>query len=130
MVETEGPLMTSQYGAYVLNAGQTRLHAPTSMHTPTHLGNPSYASTLAHTRTHTQKNTYCFPLAAMINERASMLRTLSVLLKNNSSLYRHLCLYLYIIFSKCQQTHSKMHINPCLLRYTFVCLNSTSQCLL
>jgi hypothetical protein len=34
MVETEGPQMTSQYGAYALHAGLSRLHALLHMHTP------------------------------------------------------------------------------------------------
>jgi hypothetical protein len=33
MVETEGPQLTSQYGAYALHAGLARLHAPMRMHT-------------------------------------------------------------------------------------------------
>ena len=33
MVEPEGPQMMSQYGAYVLNTGQARLHACMHMHT-------------------------------------------------------------------------------------------------
>jgi hypothetical protein len=35
VVETEGPQMTSQYGAYALHAGLARLHARMRMHTPT-----------------------------------------------------------------------------------------------
>ena len=34
-VEPEGPQMTSQHGAYMLNAGYARLHARTRMHTST-----------------------------------------------------------------------------------------------
>jgi hypothetical protein len=32
-VETEGPQMTSQYGAYALHAGKARLYSLTLMHT-------------------------------------------------------------------------------------------------
>ena len=57
MVETEGPQMTSQYGAYALHDGLARLHART------------------HACTHRPiSNTYCFATAAMIRKRASMLR--------------------------------------------------------
>ena len=34
-VETEGPQMTSQYGAYALHARKARLRARMRMHTPT-----------------------------------------------------------------------------------------------
>jgi hypothetical protein len=34
MVEPEGPQMTSQYSAYSLHAGLTKLHALMRMHTP------------------------------------------------------------------------------------------------
>jgi hypothetical protein len=34
-VETEGPQIMSQYGAYALYAGLTRLHAVMCIHTPT-----------------------------------------------------------------------------------------------
>ena len=33
-VDTEGPQMTSQYGAYALHAALARLHALMRMHTP------------------------------------------------------------------------------------------------
>jgi hypothetical protein len=57
MMETEGPQMTSQDGAYALHAGYTRLHARTR------------------TGFHRQIcNTYCFPTAAVIRERVSVLR--------------------------------------------------------
>jgi hypothetical protein len=35
IVETEGPQMTSQYGAYALRAWLARLYARIHMHTPT-----------------------------------------------------------------------------------------------
>ena len=47
VVDTEGPQMTSQYGACALHAGKARLHALTLMHTPTLTGN--------HTHTHTDQ---------------------------------------------------------------------------
>ena len=49
MVETEGPQMTSQYGAYALRAGLARLQALMRMHTPTR------PSTHMHARTHARK---------------------------------------------------------------------------
>ena len=61
-VETEGPQMTSQYGAYALRAGLARLYALMRMHTPTY----------PHARTHTQTNN-TFSTAPMIRERASVL---------------------------------------------------------
>ena len=68
MVVTEGPLLTSQHGAYVLHTGLVRLHALMLMDTPTRPGNHM------HVRTHTQRNnTFCFSTATIIRERASML---------------------------------------------------------
>jgi hypothetical protein len=70
MVETEGPQMTSQYGAYALHAGKARLHARTLMHTRpgTH--------THEHTRTHRPiSNIYCFfPQQQWFRERPLLLR--------------------------------------------------------
>ena len=37
IVETEGPQITSQYGAYALRAGIARLYAPIRMHTQTNM---------------------------------------------------------------------------------------------
>jgi hypothetical protein len=51
MAETEGPQMTSQYGAYVLHAGLARLHAPIRMHTLTLPGFYMHVRTRTHTRT-------------------------------------------------------------------------------
>ena len=72
VVETEGPQMTSQHGAYALHHGLARLHALTRMHTPTRLG------THMHTRatcTHRPiSNTYCFSTVILIRKRASILR--------------------------------------------------------
>jgi hypothetical protein len=38
VVDTEGPQMTSQYGAYALRAGLRRLYARMRIHTPTSSG--------------------------------------------------------------------------------------------
>jgi hypothetical protein len=46
VVENEGPQMTSQYGAYAMNAELARLHA--------HVHAPGYR----HSRTHTYAHTY------------------------------------------------------------------------
>ena len=83
VIETEEPQMTSQYAAYALRAGLPRLHARMGMHTPTRLG------THIHARTHRPiSNTHCFSTAAMIRERASILR------------YTHItCLVIYHRFS-------------------------------
>ena len=70
MVETEGPYMTSQYGAYALRAALARLYASMRMHTPTRPG----------TRTHAQACTHrpicdtAFPQQQWFRERASVLR--------------------------------------------------------
>jgi hypothetical protein len=69
VVEPEGPQMSSQYAAYAFHAGYARLHARTSIDTPTRQG-------MARTRgcTHTQIcNIYCFSPATMIRERCSVL---------------------------------------------------------
>jgi hypothetical protein len=50
VVDSEGPQMTSQYGAYALHAGLARPHALIPMHTPTLL------DTHMHGRTRTQFN--------------------------------------------------------------------------
>jgi hypothetical protein len=50
MEETEGPQVTSQYGAYALHAGLVRLYTRIHMHTPTR------PDTHMHASTHTQIN--------------------------------------------------------------------------
>jgi hypothetical protein len=45
VVETEGPQMTSQYGAYALHAILTRLHALMRMNMPTRPGTHMHACT-------------------------------------------------------------------------------------
>jgi hypothetical protein len=51
VVETEGPQMTSQYGAYALRAGLERSHARMRMHTPARLGTHIHARTRKHAHT-------------------------------------------------------------------------------
>jgi hypothetical protein len=50
-VETEGPQMTSQYGAYALRAGLARLYARMRMHTPTRSGTHRHARARMRTQT-------------------------------------------------------------------------------
>jgi hypothetical protein len=45
MVDTEGPQLTSQHGAYALHAGLAKLHAPTLILTATRPGNHTHAQT-------------------------------------------------------------------------------------
>jgi hypothetical protein len=54
LVETEGPQMTSQYGAWALRAGLARLYVRMRMHTPTGPGTP-------HARTHARANMRTHP---------------------------------------------------------------------
>ena len=51
IVQTEGPQMTSQYGAYALRAGLARLYARMRMHTPTRTGIHMHARASMHTQT-------------------------------------------------------------------------------
>jgi hypothetical protein len=78
VVETEGPQMTSQYGAYALRAGLARLYARMRMrmHTPKRLGTTIHARKQAHTHARTPKhahtnqyNTYCFSKATILSWR-------------------------------------------------------------
>ena len=48
VVETEGPQMTSQYGAYALRAGLARLYARMGMHMPTRPDTHMHARTRKH----------------------------------------------------------------------------------
>ena len=68
MVESEGPQMTSQYGAYALRAGLARLYARMRMHTPT------LPDTYVHARTHQYVIIIAFPQQQLFRERTSMLR--------------------------------------------------------
>jgi hypothetical protein len=56
VVETKGPQMMSQYGAYALRAGLARLYARMHMHTPTH--SRKHAGLIC--------NTYCSSTATMV----------------------------------------------------------------
>ena len=51
LAETEGPHMTSQYGAYVLRAGLARRYARMRMHTHTRQGTHMHARTRKHAHT-------------------------------------------------------------------------------
>ena len=72
-VETEGPQMTSQYGAYALRAGLARLYARMRMHTPTRPGNHMQARTPKHAHTDQHVILIAFPQQQWFRERASML---------------------------------------------------------
>jgi hypothetical protein len=76
VVETEGPQMTSQYGAYALRAGLARLYARTCMHTPTRPGTNIHArlSNHAHIHTHQYVILIVFPQQQWFRERVTMLR--------------------------------------------------------
>ena len=77
VVETDGPLMTSQYGACALGAGLARLYASLRMHTPTRPGVHMHARTHARTRKHSHTDQYviliAFPQQQWFHERASVL---------------------------------------------------------
>ena len=60
VVETEGPQMTSQHGAYALRAGLARLYARMSMHT---LTRPGTQCTHARTRKHAHADQYVILIA-------------------------------------------------------------------
>jgi hypothetical protein len=45
VVDTEGPQITSQYGAYALHAGLARLYARMRMYTPTRTATRTHART-------------------------------------------------------------------------------------
>ena len=81
VVETEGPQMTSQYGANALRAGLTRLHARMHMHTSTRLGTHIHARTRKHAHTDQYVILVAFPQQQWFRERASccVIRTLPVL---------------------------------------------------
>ena len=70
VVDSEGPQMTSQYGAYAFRAGLARPHARTHAHTRRPIS-----------------NTYCFSTATMIRESASMLRYTYIVCLVNFYLY-------------------------------------------
>ena len=60
VVQTEGPQMTSQYGAHFLCAGLATLHALMRMRKPTHPGTHMHALTHTHAHTHTPISNTCF----------------------------------------------------------------------
>jgi hypothetical protein len=76
VVETEGPQMTSQYGAYAFRAGVARLYARMRMHTPTRLGTHTRARTHARTRKNTHTDQYVmlivFPQQQQFRKHASV----------------------------------------------------------
>ena len=84
LVETEGPQMTSQYGAFALHAGKARRRARTRMHMPTQsrTRRPIY-------------NTYWFCTATMIRERASVLLRCTYI----ACLVIYLFIYLFMVYS-------------------------------
>ena len=74
MMETEGPQMTAERGAYALHAGLARLHALLRMHTPTRPGNHMHARTHTYAHKRLISGTYCFSTATVIRELTSLLR--------------------------------------------------------
>ena len=78
--ETEGPQMTSQYGAYALSAGLAKLQARMRNYTPTRPSTRMHAHACTHRPIF---NTYCFSTATMVSWTSL-----------NITLYVH-CLYCY-----------------------------------
>jgi hypothetical protein len=72
-VETEGPRMTSQYGAYAMRTGLARLYARMRMHTPKRSGTHMHARTPKHTHTSQYVILIAFPQQQWFRERATML---------------------------------------------------------
>ena len=83
LVETKGPQMKSQYGAYTLRAGLARLYA--------HAHAPRYPHACTHAQAYTHRpicNTYCFSTKTMVLKMCL-----------NVTLYVHcLSCYLFIYF--------------------------------
>ena len=73
VLETEGPHMTSQYGAYALRAGLARF-APKRMHTFTHPCTHMDARTRKHAHTNQYVILTAFLRQQWFRERASVLR--------------------------------------------------------
>jgi hypothetical protein len=71
-VETEGPQMTSQYGAYALRAGLARLHARICTHKPTRPGTHMHARTRKHAHADQYVTLFAFPQQQWFRERACM----------------------------------------------------------
>jgi hypothetical protein len=74
ILETEGPPMTSQYGAFALRAGLARLHALMRMHTPTRPHTHMHARKRKHAHTDQYVMLIAFPLQQWFRERTSALR--------------------------------------------------------
>ena len=74
VVKTEGPQMTSQYGANALRAGLERLYARMRMYTPTRPDTHMHARTSKHAQTNQYIILIAFPKRQWFRERASVLR--------------------------------------------------------
>jgi hypothetical protein len=74
LVETEGPQMTSQYGAYAFRAGSARLHARMRKHTPTRPGTHMHERTRKHAHTDQYVILIAFPQQQWFRECALLLR--------------------------------------------------------
>ena len=66
VVETEGPQMTSQYGAYALHAGLARLHARMRMRMHMHMHMPKRPRTHLQARTRMHTHQYVIILNSII----------------------------------------------------------------
>jgi hypothetical protein len=73
-VQSEGPQMMSQYGAYALRAGLARLFARMRMHTPTRLVAHLHARTPKHAHIEQYVIVIAFSQQQWFRERASVLR--------------------------------------------------------
>ena len=74
IVLTEGPQMTSQYGAYAFRAGVARLYARMPMHTPMRPSTHIHARARKHAHTDQCVILLAFPRQQWLRERASVLR--------------------------------------------------------
>ena len=74
VVETEGPQITSQHGAYALRAVLATLYARTRMHTSARPGTHMNARTRKHAHTNPYVLFIALPQKLWFCERASMLR--------------------------------------------------------
>ena len=73
-VGTEGPQMTSQYGAYSLRVELAKLHSLIRTHTPTRPGTHTDARTHNHAHTDQYVALITFPPQQWFSERALLLR--------------------------------------------------------
>ena len=69
-METKGPQMTSQYGAYALRTGLARLYARTRMHTPRRPVTRTHTRTRKHSHTEQYVILIAFPQKKCFRERA------------------------------------------------------------